>query len=377
MTHQVVVDPLWTYAEALSKAGFRLFPLQRGTKRPAISEWQKNATTDIDTIEEWISSGKYTGMGAVCDSYIVVDVDSKDHGKGTKDGVSTYKELVANLDPSTAGRTTFTVRTATGGYHLYYADPETGSTFTKGADKLAPGIDVQTKNAFVVIPGSVVEAGRYTVIASAKIQPLPSWVEEIIKDTYVSPKHTDEPRPPIYNESVTRAIQSILRRLKRMSLRGWAGDPWDQTTFSCACSLIEIANNPYNDYPLSIAYKDFLKHAPSDADFGPEKHDEKWDSALKFIGEKSRSFDKAGAVEYDDDSESPEARWKELLSKKEEINTEDLREALEIMLYRVNPSWEKNARLTKLHGKFVEILADLKTEEDADKWLGAARKLIE
>lgn len=349
----------------------RAFPLRRMEKTPLISEWQKNASADMDTLRRWEGEFSPTGWGLVADSLIIVDVDSKEHGKGKKNGVAEWEELIAN-NPIPA---TFTVKTPTGGLHYYFSKPETESTFTKGADKLATGIDIQTNQAYVVAPGTRVQKGTYQVLSDSLVAPLPSWIEEKIKDRYVAPKYTDQPRPPIFNRDVIRAIMFNLNRLDRLSTRGWNGEPWDQTTFNCACSLIEIANNPYNDYPLNIAHNDFLHHCPSDLQFGADRHEEKWQSALKFIDGRSRSFDLAGEIEFEPDS--PEARWEKLQNPESFVNTEDLEESLELYTLRLKDLKVPADEIERLKGKLTAILPKIDSEERALNWLSTARALID
>ena len=369
------------YVLTLVNAGFRVFPLRWQSKTPAIEKWQFNATTELDQVHDWLDSNRYTGFGVVCDDFIVVDVDSKLHGSGKKNGIQEWKDLIADKTPEEMGKVTLSVKTPSGGYHFYYQRPDNDSKFVKGADKLAPGIDIQTGKAYVVAPGTYVvdhekpeKSGTYKAVILKRIQVLPSWIEEVIKQKYVAPSMTDIPRPPIYNEDVVRAIKAILRKLDNLTKRGWNGLPWDQTTFNCACSLVEIANNPFNDYPLSIAHKDFLKHAPVDQGFDSDRHEEKWNSALQFIGDKSRSFDKAGEVEYD--PESPEERWKKLTEKTEFVNTEDLMETLTTFVSARDTSAVPDGEMDAIFEKLQGPLSKVDTAEKASKWLNVAKELV-
>jgi hypothetical protein len=84
------------------------------------------------------------------DGLIVNDVDVKNG----KDGLNSLLELDLPLD-------TLTVRTPSGGMHLYYKGPPVANS----AGKLGEGLDVRGYHGYVVAPGSIVGGGRY-ILAS-------------------------------------------------------------------------------------------------------------------------------------------------------------------------------------------------------------------
>lgn len=90
-----------------------------------------------------------------------------------------------------------------------------------------------------------------------------------------------------------KARAEELGRLARCNELGWAteretGAGWDTTTFEVACQLIEFANSEWSAYTLEQAEADLMEHAPSDAQFGPRQHAEKWASALRKVDGQGR-----------------------------------------------------------------------------------------
>lgn len=151
------------YAKALAyqEAGFSVIPLKKD-KKPLLSSWlefQKTPAT-AEVIEEWwlrypdanvgIVTGKISGI-------TVIDIDTKG-------------ETVVPLDTFPQ---TYTVKTPSGGYHLYYQyDPEikqTANTYPQ-----FPHVDIRNDGGYVVAGGSVsVNDVLYEVVVKMKPQPFP------------------------------------------------------------------------------------------------------------------------------------------------------------------------------------------------------------
>jgi hypothetical protein len=76
---------------------------------------------------------------------------------------------------------TFTVRTRSGGLHLYFKAPR-DIKIKSSASKIAPGVDIRAEGGYVVGPTSWVdsdrkgEAGFYQVIDNSPVAPLPDWL---------------------------------------------------------------------------------------------------------------------------------------------------------------------------------------------------------
>lgn len=153
-------------------AGLAVFPLPAGAKR-AEPGWHRQATTDPDVVASWPADTNI-GVGCRASGVVGLDLDRKD----SVDGVDTLRALCA------AARwpwpDTFTVATAHGGLHLYFAAPAglvVPSTIGRwpGVDVRAPGVRL---GGYLVGPGSTVDGRPYTVTRDLPIAPLPRWLAE-------------------------------------------------------------------------------------------------------------------------------------------------------------------------------------------------------
>ncbi len=147
--------------ELAEEYGLPVFPC-RPDKRPHTEHGFKDASTNLDTIEEWwrrwpdaligVPTGKPSNI-------IVLDVDP--------DGLAWYQEHADRLN---AGRIH---RTRRAGYHLLYKAPQ--QEIRNTASQIAPGIDVRGEGGYIVWwPAHDCEAvGGIDDIAAA-----PTWLLE-------------------------------------------------------------------------------------------------------------------------------------------------------------------------------------------------------
>jgi putative DNA primase/helicase len=150
-----------------AKLGWPVFPLAEGDKVPAIPKQRgghgcHDATLDSTRIEQWwheypaanigIATGKRSGL-------LVVDVDPRKCAKW-------LESLHALALPPT-----FTVKTWSGGWHLYFKLPH-DSRITIGVN-LLPAIDWRANGGYVVAPGSTVNDAVYQIARDLPIQPAP------------------------------------------------------------------------------------------------------------------------------------------------------------------------------------------------------------
>src|SRR5690242_15996796 len=133
---------LMTAALHLASRGWYVFPLRRGSKLPLynFTRWENRATTDPDQIFLWWREGAYNiGVATGKSRLIVVDCDTPKADASlpacsdTQSGVDVLEELAAQAGASTPD--TFTVRTPSGGLHLYFKAP-TGTSMRNTARKL-------------------------------------------------------------------------------------------------------------------------------------------------------------------------------------------------------------------------------------------------
>ena len=191
MTHERR-DALLRAALATAARGWPVIPLRPGDKRPAGHpeadcpgtgrcsaghlKPEQRATTDRDLIHAAWSHRPYNiGIATGPAGLLVVDLDTtKDKdATDTPCGVTTFQALCERADQAVP--TTYRIRTATGGEHLYFTAPD-DVPLRNTAGKLGPRIDTRAHGGYVVAPGSITPSGAYDVIDPAPVAPLPAWL---------------------------------------------------------------------------------------------------------------------------------------------------------------------------------------------------------
>lgn len=171
---------------AWARLGWRVFPCAVGGKQPALrGSWEDRATTKTQVIEMWWRLRPFN-IGIACgpSGLAVLDLDVPRHGKAALEGVSVEP---AGLDTflrvcSEHGQpvpVTFTVRTPSGGYHLYFTVP--CASVRNSAGRLGPLIDVRGAGGYVVGPGSRIGGRPYSVMNPVPPVPLPSWIAALLR----------------------------------------------------------------------------------------------------------------------------------------------------------------------------------------------------
>ena len=143
-------------ALALARTGLFIFPAivtrneaaKKLDKRPAIKGWREAAITDPKQITEWWEAfpEAVPGIELGRSGLFVVDLD---RNPGGSDGVAAFKALRGdNPVPQCP-----TVKTPSGGYHLYFRQPD-GEQLGNGRGVLPDGIDIRGAGGWTVAPGA-------------------------------------------------------------------------------------------------------------------------------------------------------------------------------------------------------------------------------
>jgi P4 family phage/plasmid primase-like protien len=166
------LSPLGRAALMMAGSGMAVFPLKPGTKVPATTHGQDDATTDEAQIIAWWTRMPTANIGTNCalSGFYVIDVDCG----GDKVGAASW----AALERAHGHVDTYTVRTQSGGLHYYYRMPAEPLANTAG--KLGKHIDTRG-NGYVVSPGSVVQGNTYTVVDDSPVADLPRWVIDAVR----------------------------------------------------------------------------------------------------------------------------------------------------------------------------------------------------
>ncbi|MFW5415337.1 bifunctional DNA primase/polymerase [Nocardiopsis sp. CNT-189] len=186
-------------ALAAAHRGWPVFPLRAHGKQPArrFTCWERHATIDPGRIRAHWEVHPAHNYGITCGpaGLVVIDLDVPKDGQEpppewARPGITDGADVLATLAEQHGAAIeldTFTVRTRTGGTHLYYRCPE-GTRYrnTTGASGKGLGwlIDTRAMGGYVVGPGSYVAdddgAGTYEVINNAPPAVLPAWLAALL-----------------------------------------------------------------------------------------------------------------------------------------------------------------------------------------------------
>ncbi|MEU9134094.1 bifunctional DNA primase/polymerase [Kitasatospora sp. NPDC048540] len=215
------------------------------------------ATTDPDRLAQWWTKNPSFGVAVACGpaGLLVIDVDAHtttvpersrllpgipiaDHIN--LDGLSTGHHtmgLLAALRSATDpchDETTLRVRTPSGGLHIWYrTQPWQAFRSSTGSGKrraLAWQVDVRSGGGYIVAPGTVTSAGRYSPVGTARMPaPLPDWLAQELVRT----GHLETSEVPVSGRTVPpRARQAVIA----------AGGGGNAATRTLASLLTEITD---------------------------------------------------------------------------------------------------------------------------------------
>ncbi|WP_030180510.1 bifunctional DNA primase/polymerase [Streptomyces sp. NRRL S-813] len=197
MTHRTDARREHLLAAALAAAGrgWHVHPLRPRGKAPALHgehacprsgpctdghlKWERRATTDPDRIRAaWTTAPYNVGIATGPSGLVVIDLDvpKDEKHKSSSDapcGATSFSALCER-----AGQpwpTTYTVRTPSGGMHLYFS-VGSGTELHNSARTLAPYVDTRAWGGNVVAAGSITPEGVYEAVNRCPVAELPAWL---------------------------------------------------------------------------------------------------------------------------------------------------------------------------------------------------------
>lgn len=219
MTQPDTLTDTLSTALAYAKRGWRVFPLLPGSKRPATPNhraadcdgtdpwcrtghagWEQRATNRPDWITRAWSSNPAYGIGIACgpSRLVVVDLDTHKPGSEIPEpwqrfGITTGEDVLDHLAGAHGGTITptYTVRTVSGGTHLYYTTPDTTRRFANTAGKIGWLIDTRAHGGYVAAPPTAIGSSCYEITDDRPPAPLPMFLLDLLsRDQRPNPTST-------------------------------------------------------------------------------------------------------------------------------------------------------------------------------------------
>lgn len=148
-------NPVLRQALACAERGWPVFPCKPGQKTPATEHGHLDATTDPDAITEWFARrpGRNLAVATGAPGPDVLDIDY--HGPAGSGFPALARLATAGLLQDAAG----SVRTPSGGLHIYFAGSE-----QRSGHLAASHIDFRAAGGYALIPPSQVNGRPYRLI---------------------------------------------------------------------------------------------------------------------------------------------------------------------------------------------------------------------
>ncbi|MFF5496360.1 bifunctional DNA primase/polymerase [Streptomyces aquilus] len=205
------VHPLLPGGKASALHGERSCP-RTGECAGGHVKWEARATTDPDRIRAAWGAGAFNvGIATGPSGLVVVDLDipKEKNGKGSSAapcGATTFLALCERAGQSWPA--TYTVRTPSGGMHLYFTTPP-GIRLPCTARTVAPNVDTRAWGGNIVAAGSTTPHGAYEVTDDGPAVVLPGWLLQRLQTV---PKPASMPAPLLIPGQATRRAEVALER---------------------------------------------------------------------------------------------------------------------------------------------------------------------
>lgn len=232
-------------------------------KHPVRGQWTKGAAlSSADAHSVWNEESPWANVGirtGVISGFWVLDVDP------AAGGFESLAKLLAHTGPLE----TFTVRTGGGGLHYWFACPD--FPVTNGSNReikrlFGPGLDIRGDGGQVVAPPSVSGRGAYSVHASLPIGSGPAKLLDLLRaaagrstDATVATHVVEDlpfsaDLPESERVRVERYARSVIEA-EAQTYRNAVPGTGNETLFTAACNMLEIAQSPWNLVTAQEAYE--------------------------------------------------------------------------------------------------------------------------
>lgn len=273
---EALSPPMLDHALAAARRGIRVFPCVPQTKRPLIKDNLKRATTSEAIIRAWWSEWPGANPAGVFD--LVIDVDVKDGKRGA--------DSMAGLEALDLLPATYTQRSPTGGFHLFYTAP--GADVPNSVSKIAPGIDVRGHHGFVLLAGAQRPDGAYEIATDAPFVEAPGELVRLCGERRKrDPAATDlDPALADHPADIARAVE--LLQSAPPAVEGQGGD---QATYDLACEVRDLGLTEATTLQLMLEHWNDQCSPPWGADDLAQKVCSAYAHAKDYAGNKSVAAD--------------------------------------------------------------------------------------
>ena len=243
MSKQLTTTPFKTFASAYLQRGWFIFPLRPNGKEPITQNGFKDASNDLEVIENWIRRYPSSNIGIATEAsnLIVIDCDSSKgeapptpwNQPGIKEGVDVFLTAIEESGHQ-FDFNTFTVSTPNNGWHYYFQDQ--GAPIQSGANVSGLWrVDIRSKGGYIVAPGSCLASGSYEVDTIGSLSPMPLWMRALVSSkksttfTSIKTSRSTFSKSSGYHEAgVRREIQTLS-----MASIGTRNDSLNRASFNC------------------------------------------------------------------------------------------------------------------------------------------------
>ncbi len=300
---ETVAGRLLASALDLASKGFRVFPLEVDQKRPAHEGWRAQATRDPARIEAlWrdpygepvpYNVGIATGAGLT-----VLDVDVK----GDRSGLASLEDLKSRLGLDDQ---TLTVRTPSGGLHIYFASPD--FAVRNSASQIGPALDVRGEGGLVVAPGSTVGEGAYTVERDLPVKPIAPWFAALC-GAHTPKGETTQPLVELDTpDAIARATDWLRNEAPLVVADSGNGD---MTAYKVACHVKDFGLSEHECLSLILEVFDEVKsHPPQGQEVWERKVENAYRHGLSAPGVKSPMADFEVELLAQPEAAGPKPEW--------------------------------------------------------------------
>lgn len=174
----------------LAARGWFVFPIASGSKsQPLVKNWEEVASDDPMIVSGWWGGIPDANIGLATgpSGLLVLDFDSAKTPNETS-GIENFRQAFTRKLSDT-----YTVKTAGGGWHLYYFAGT--AKLRNTASKLAKKVDTRAQGGYVVAPGSVIDGQVYEAMTMNKTPvAAPPWIiQELLKEN-TSRRNAEAPK---------------------------------------------------------------------------------------------------------------------------------------------------------------------------------------